>query len=139
MKNSQRFIRKPHRHIILATLFLSIGISSGFATETNSKVLNDISESVQQQKKITVSGLLTDEDGAPVIGATIREKGTNNGVITDIDGRYKIVVPPNGTLQFSYIGCNSEERAVKNTATINLRMLSSSIGLEDVVVIGYGQ
>ena len=141
MENSQRFIRKTHRHIVLMALFLTTGISNGFAAKTTPdvKVPNEGFESVQQQNKITVSGLLTDADGNPIIGATVQEKGTKNGVISDIDGRYTITVPPNAVLQFSYIGYNSEEKAVKHTPTINIRMIESSIGLEDVVVIGYGQ
>lgn len=141
MENSQRLIRKTHYHVILMTLFLSLGISNGFAAKTNSdiKVPDEISEMVQQQNKIVVSGLLTDENGDPIIGANVMEKGTKNGVISSIDGRYRITVSPNAILQFSYIGYNNEEKTVKNATTINVRMVASSVGLEDVVVIGYGQ
>lgn len=141
MKNSQRFIRKTHHHVILMTLFLSLGISNGFAAKTNSdmEVPSEVFEMLQQQNKIVVSGLLTDENGDPIIGANVMEKGTKNGVISNIDGHYRITVSPNAILQFSYIGYNNEEKAVKNTTTINVRMVASSVGLEDVVVIGYGQ
>lgn len=141
MKNSQRFIRKTHHHVILMTLFLSLGISNGFAAKTNSdmEVPSEVSEMLQQQNKIVVSGLLTDENGDPIIGANVMEKGTKNGVISNIDGHYRITISPNAILQFSYIGYNNEEKAVKNTTTINVRMVASSVGLEDVVVIGYGQ
>lgn len=141
MKKSQRFIRKKHHQILLMALCLSTGTSTAFATKTDSEILvsNKVAESTQQQKKITVSGLLTDENGDPIIGATVMEKGTKNVAVSNIDGRYTINVPSNAILQFSYIGYNSDEKAVKNTTTINVRMIATSVGLEDVVVIGYGQ
>lgn len=141
MKNAQSFIRKTHRHILLMVLFLSSGISNGFAVQTDLdiKASNETSEWTQQQNKIVVSGLLTDENGDPIIGASVLEKGSSNGVITNIEGRYTISVSPNATLQFRYIGYNTEEKEVKNTSVVNIRMTASSVGLEDVVVIGYGQ
>lgn len=94
---------------------------------------------VNQAKKKKVSGLITDADGNPIIGATVSEKGTTNGVITDIDGRYEIDVPDAAILEFRYIGYNTEEKDVKKQTSINLRMMEASVGLDDVVVIGYGQ
>lgn len=141
MKKIQRFTRKTHYHLIWMVLFLSSGISNGFAATTNLdiKAPNGASELTQQQSKIVVSGLLTDENGDPIIGASVLEKGSSNGVITDVDGRYKITISPNATLQFRYIGYNTEEKVIKTTSAVNIRMIASSVGLEDVVVIGYGQ
>lgn len=138
MKKQKRLISSYH--VLLVALFLSAGISDSFAADPNAgTVKNEIAELQQQQKKITVSGLLTDENGDPIIGATVLEKGTNNGVISNVNGRYTIKVPGNAVLQFAYVGYNTEEKAVKNNTTINVRMVVSSVGLEDVVVIGYGQ
>lgn len=95
--------------------------------------------SVQQQGK-TVSGLLTDADGNPVIGAAVVIKGTTNGVTTDIDGRYTLKGVKNGDIiQYSFIGFNTEEREYKGEASINIRMMEAAVSLDDVVVIGYGQ
>lgn len=95
---------------------------------------------VQQQKKNTVRGLLTDADGNPVIGATVTVKGTSNGVLTDMDGRYIISGLKEGcVLEYRFIGFNTEEKIYKGEETINIRMMESSVGLDDVVVIGYGQ
>ena len=92
-----------------------------------------------QQKK-TVTGLLTDADGNPVIGATVSIKGTTQGVTTDIDGKYILNnVSAGDIIEFRYIGYNTEEKAYKGEASINIRMMEASVGLEDVVVIGYGQ
>lgn len=102
------------------------------------KSVNSVA-SVQQKDK-TVSGLLTDADGNPVIGATVVIKGTTNGVTTDIDGRYTLKGVKNGDIiQYSFIGFNTEEREFKGEPNINIRMMEASVGLEDVVVIGYGQ
>ena len=103
------------------------------------EVVAPVSMVTQQQGK-SVSGLLTDADGNPVIGATVVVKGTTNGVTSDIDGRYTLKGVKNGdVIQFSFIGFNTEERDYKGEATINVRMMEASVGLEDVVIIGYGQ
>ena len=95
--------------------------------------------SITQQKDLQIKGLITDADGNPIIGATVAVKGTTTGVITDIDGQYVINAPKGCILEFRYIGYNTEEKEVKNDNPINIRMMESSVGLEDVVVIGYGQ
>ena len=95
--------------------------------------------SSSQQKK-TVTGLLTDTDGNPVIGATVSIKGTTQGVTTDIDGKYVLNnVSAGDVIEFRYIGYNTEEKTYKGEASINIRMMEASVGLEDVVIIGYGQ
>ena len=95
---------------------------------------------VVQQKKQSVSGLLTDADGNPVIGATVSIKGTTQGVTTDIDGKYTLNnVNEGDIIEYRYIGYNTEEKIYKGEKNINIRMMETSVGLEDVVVIGYGQ
>ena len=93
----------------------------------------------QQSSAKTISGLVTDGDGNPVIGATVKVKDTTTGVITDIDGRYSIKANIGQILVFSYIGFNTEERTIKSETSINVRMMEASVGLDDVVIIGYGQ
>lgn len=93
----------------------------------------------QQSSAKTISGLVTDGDGNPVIGATVKVKDTTTGVITDIDGRYSIKANIGQILVFSYIGFNTEERTIKSETSINVRMMEASVGLEDVVIVGYGQ
>ncbi|MEG0889280.1 MAG: TonB-dependent receptor [Bacteroides sp.] len=102
--------------------------------EGNSKLAG-----VQQKKGYQIKGLITDADGNPIIGATVSVKGSTTGVITDIDGRYIIEAAEGATIVFRYIGYNTEEKVVKKETTINVRMMESSVGLDDVVVIAYGQ
>ena len=97
-------------------------------------------EAVQQQKQ-RISGLLTDSNGDPIIGATVRVQGTTNrGVISDVEGRYSIEAAPGEVLEFSYIGFVSVDHRVKaDETTLNLRMEMDAIATEEVVVVGYGK
>lgn len=85
----------------------------------------------------TVTGKVTSK-GEPVIGATIMEKGTINGVITDLDGNYSIKVPADATLAFSYIGLKTTEVAVNGKKTIDVVLEEDVAQLEELVVVGYG-
>lgn len=84
-----------------------------------------------------VSGVVSDDMGLPLPGASILVKGTQMGTQTDIDGNYAIKAKPNQVLIFSYIGLKGQEIAAK-TATINVKLLNSSVELESVVVTAFG-
>lgn len=91
------------------------------------------------QGGITVSGIVTDEQNQPVIGANVLEKNTVNGVSTSIDGRYSIKLnSPNVVLVFSYIGYASQEISVSGRSEINVQLQPDSKQVEEVVVVGYG-
>ena len=90
-------------------------------------------------KKIKVKGVVRDETGEPVIGATVMEKGSaNNGVITDIDGNYTIEIASDGLLAVSYIGCKDQEIKVNGREVINVNLADDNKVLDEVVVVGYG-
>ena len=90
-------------------------------------------------KKIKVHGVVKDDMGEPVIGATVMEKGsTNNGVVTDMDGNYTIEIPSDGLLAVSYIGCKDQEVKVNGRETINVNLADDNKVLDEVVVVGYG-
>lgn len=89
-------------------------------------------------KSLTVTGVITDEHGEPVIGVNVIEKGTTNGCISDMDGRYSLDVQPNSILQVSYIGYISREIRVNNQKVINVQLREDTQNLEEVVVVGYG-
>ncbi|MDE5635067.1 MAG: SusC/RagA family TonB-linked outer membrane protein, partial [Muribaculaceae bacterium] len=85
-----------------------------------------------------VSGTVTDKaTGEPLIGVTVLEKGTSNGIATDFNGNYTISVGGGKTLVFSYIGYKTEEVEVKGS-TLNVEMTEDAAMLDEVVVIGYG-
>jgi TonB-linked SusC/RagA family outer membrane protein len=88
---------------------------------------------------IDISGKITDENGLGLIGASVVEKGTSNGTVTDIDGNYKIsVADANAVLVISYVGYNTEEIVVGGRTTVDLQMTDDTKQLGEVVVIGYG-
>ncbi len=90
-------------------------------------------------QKITVMGTVTDaQTQEALIGLTVKEKGTSNGAITDFDGKYTIQVEKNATLEFSYIGYETQYVAVNGRQTINVAMASVANALDELVVIGYG-
>lgn len=93
----------------------------------------------QKGKTYQLSGLVTDGNGDPVIGATVTIQGTTTGTSTDLDGKYTLQVAPGNVIEVRYLGYNTEERKIKNEQTLNFRLMESSVGLEDVVVIGYGR
>ena len=84
-----------------------------------------------------VSGTVTDDIG-PVVGASVVEKGTNNGAITDLDGKYTITVKRGATLVFSSIGYATQEIAVGSQSVINVKLSEDAEFLDEVVVVGYG-
>jgi TonB-linked SusC/RagA family outer membrane protein len=87
---------------------------------------------------ITVTGKVTGEDGTPLIGATILEKGTTNGAITDVEGNYSLDVSPGATLVFSFIGMTSKEIPIDGQTKIDVSLVEGFIELETIVVVGYG-
>lgn len=92
----------------------------------------------QQIQRHTVTGVVRDDDGVPVIGANVVEKGTGNGTITDMDGKYVLQVADGATLQVSYIGYRTEEVKVDGKGTIDIMLSEDSETLSEVVVVGYG-
>lgn len=95
--------------------------------------------SMNQSGNIIVKGKIVDEKGEPLLGATIKQKGTSNGVITDIDGNFSFSVPSDATLIVSFIGFKSIERTVGGKTELgNITLVSDTKELDQVVVIGYG-
>lgn len=88
---------------------------------------------------LTIKGLVTSkDDGQPLPGVAVLIKGTLKGTITDFDGNYVIQAPKDATLQFTYIGMKMQELSVDGKTTINITMENDAIGVDEVVVIGYG-
>lgn len=87
----------------------------------------------EAQNRVTVSGRLTDTGQNPLIGASVIEKGTTNGVTTDVDGRYSISVDGNATLDFSFIGYKAQSIAVMNRTQIDVVMEDDAMMIGEVV------
>ncbi|WP_341225038.1 TonB-dependent receptor [uncultured Arcticibacterium sp.] len=105
-----------------ALLFLALGIST-----------------VSLAFERSINGVVTaSEDNTPMVGVSVTIKGTTNGTITDIDGKYSLNSPDNGTLVFSFIGYTTKEVAIGNQTLINVSLDSDSEALDEIVVVGYG-
>ncbi|EFC76369.1 MAG: TonB-dependent receptor [Prevotella buccae] len=85
-----------------------------------------------------VTGSVKDGSGEPIIGATIMEKGTSNGGVTDLDGNFSIKVGDHATLVVSYVGYERQEVPVAGKSTVNIVLTESDRTIDEVVVVGYG-
>ena len=93
---------------------------------------------VLQQAKRQIKGKVVDAAGETVIGANVLEKGTTNGVITDIDGNFVLSVSSGATLEISYIGYVTQTIKVTNQTSLHIVLKEDSETLDEVVVVGYG-
>ncbi len=91
------------------------------------------------QQNIKVSGQVVDQEGEPLIGATVKVKGQNQGSVTDFDGNFSVDAPANATLVVSYVGYKDLEVAVNGRASLGkIELVSDALVLDQVVVVGYG-
>jgi hypothetical protein len=99
-------------------------------------LLFHLTASAQQRN---ISGTVTGTDNSALPGVSVMVKGTTIGTLTDIDGKFTLPVPQNAqTLVFSFIGMQSQEVPVSETNTYNVVLKESVVGLDEVIVIGYG-
>lgn len=129
------------------TMLLAIGllglspvfVVARATTSDVSHLMNDripVVDIVQQDRKIT--GTVNDQQGISVPGAAVQVKGTTIGTVTDIDGKFELEVPSGAVLVVSYIGMQPQEITVGNKTVFNVVLSESNIGLDEVVVVGYG-
>lgn len=97
----------------------------------------EASELLQQTKR-QIKGKVVDAAGETVIGANVLEKGTTNGVITDIDGNFVLNVSSGATLEISYIGYVTQTIKITNQTSLHVVLKEDSETLDEVVVVGYG-
>ena len=91
------------------------------------------------QGQVKVAGQIVDQDGEPLIGATVKVKGAQSGAVTDFDGRFQLNAPSNATLVVSYVGYKDREIAVRGRAQLGtIQLESDSQVLDQLVVVGYG-
>lgn len=121
---------------LLQTMPLMAGMLLGVTTLAVANELNPVVQ--EQQQSISVTGTVVDQNGEPLMGVNVIEKGTTNGTMTDMDGRFTLSVPGNATLQISYIGYTTEEVVVNNQTKLNITLKEDSQNLDELVVVGYG-
>jgi len=120
------------RALLLAGLCVCMGV--GFVPQARAAI-GSVSIVQQQGKKVT--GTVSDSQG-PIIGATVRVKGTQIATVTDMDGRYSISIKPGQTLLISYVGYTDKEVKIGSQAKYDVTLQENNNDLNEVVVVGYG-
>lgn len=121
----------------LCSFLLLINVSVAFASTSGSTI--SLSSENITQSSITVTGTVVDTEGLTMPGVNIIVKGTTTGVITDIDGNFRISVPDkNSVLVFSFVGYTAQDIVVGNQTNIKIVLQADALELDDVVVVGYG-
>jgi TonB-linked SusC/RagA family outer membrane protein len=117
-----------------------IGKAPRKALEVQLSVLQkDLGTVIQQPPQKEITGKVTDTSGEPLPGATVMVKGTTIGTITDVDGNFTLRIPTNAqTLQVSFVGMKTVELPIDNQTNFNVVLEEEAMGLEEVVVVGYG-
>lgn len=117
--------------VAITTLLLSNG-----STLAATAALSSSYEVTEQLQSVTISGVVVDTKGEPVIGASVVEKGTTNGSITDINGKFTLKAKQGTVLRVSYVGYQTQE--VKASASLKIILKEDNELLQEVVVVGYG-
>ena len=120
-------------------LMMGVMTLLGLGYSSNAYAAGDAAGDVQNVQQATkkITGTVVDAQG-PVIGASVMEKGTTNGTVTDFDGNFTLNVNPGATIVISYIGYETQEIKVGNQSNINITLSEDDAVLEEVVVVGYG-
>jgi TonB-dependent starch-binding outer membrane protein SusC len=124
---------------LLNQLFAESGTSYNIVDRQIVLSGNEMPAASPASQQGAVTGKVTDRSGSPLPGVTVVIKGTTTGTITGNDGNFSLTnVPPSGTLVFSFVGMRTQEVAVGNQSTLNISLIEETIGIEEVVAIGYG-
>lgn len=119
--------------------YKAVPAPSGLALEMEpKKMLSDEGYALMATAKADISGTVTDQDGEPLIGATVSVKGTTTGTITDVDGNFTIAANAGDILVVSYVGYAPEEILLGNQTSLSIQLISEATQLNDVVVVAYG-
>lgn len=124
---------------ILICAALSYSCMTVYASEKTGESMSGSTETQTMQAETNVSGTVKDMNGEPLVGVNVVEKGTTNGVITDLEGHFNIrVSAPEAVLEFSYIGYNNVSIPVKGQTTLSIKMGEDTQNLDEVVVTALG-
>ena len=119
----------------MPSLFL---IASGQCFYASASTSGSTVTATQSAEKTSISGTITGKNGEPLIGVSVIEQGTSNGVVSDINGYFSLKVKPGATLQLSYIGYKSQEVKTNGQTNFDITMTEDTEMLDEVVVVGYG-
>ena len=128
--------------VALAKLFAARNLSYEIKDKkiyiADNSPLRTTERAVQQSDNVQLGGKVTDENGEPIIGASVAVPNTGIGTITDINGNYLLIIPRGSLLRFSYIGYVNQEFTITNQSVLNIQLREDIASLDELVVIGYG-
>ena len=125
--------------VILASVFESTDVDFYVMDRQMNLSPSEYLAGVKKMQPRTITGTVTQENGDPIIGATIIVKGTTIGTITDVDGQFQLEIPDDAeVLQISFVGMKTQEIAVADRLVFDLVMEEDLVGIDEVVVVGYG-
>src|SRR5690554_3826396 len=136
-----------HPHISVEDLLKDIGRQTGLSFQqvnTNISIRQKAETHVEETnhinvlREVTITGTVTDQNGAPIPGVTVSVPGTTIGTATDLDGGYSLSVPEGSTLVFSFIGFETQSVSVGERSVIDVVLSEDMASLDEVVVVGYG-
>ena len=122
--------------LVKATAVAALLLANPVAAMASDGAAGKLNVQSVQQGSLKVSGVVKDVDGEPIIGASIFEKGTKNGTVTDVNGKFSLDVKPGASLIVTYVGYTTQE--VSATRNPNIILHEDDHNLNEVVVIGYG-
>ena len=128
-------MRQRDKFLLLLAL-ASLPIGEMAAKESAGTSPSPIQQEIRQSS-VRITGTVVDAQGEPVIGASVVEKGTSNGVITDVDGNFVLNVSPGSTLQVSYVGYGTQDIVIGSQRSFNIVMKEDTELLDEVVVMAY--
>ena len=126
--------------LLIVSGFMPYAGQQAYAGKAVKTLNNRVSVHFDRSKSvIDISGKVTGDNGEELPGVSILLKGTTTGATTDVNGVYKLTIPDgNGTLVFSYVGYLTQEIQVDKRSVIDVKLLSDTKALEEIVVVGYG-
>ncbi len=130
-------VKNEELRLALRKMFADTDVDFRFQKKQIMLTLKE-TQSVKKGTSKTIKGTVRDEHGEPVIGATVMVKGTVDGVLTDIDGKFNIQARVGDVLEFGYVGYNTVSWKVKDKTIANITMEESNVNIDEVVVVGYG-
>ncbi len=138
MKKKNFYLEKRAMCIVMVCFMLTNLCSLDvLATNRDNKSENQYSLPQVDDGKTQITGLVTDEEGLPILGATVREKGTTNATVTDSEGNFSMMISPGAVLQVSYIGYTDQQIPVANKSHVDIVLQERQDMLSEVVVTGY--
>lgn len=127
-------------NVVLDQIFIGQNVS--YAINGHSILISKKTDEARQksgdQKPQQITGIVYDEEDNPVIGASVMVKGTTMGAITNLDGKFSIQAPVPSTIEVSYVGYEKKSLQVKDAQAKTIRLVPSSLMIDEVVVVGYG-